>query len=754
MADLFISYARSDRDRIEQLAQALAAHDYSIWWDRRLVGGDEFSADIERELGAAGAVLVAWSSASTGSRWVKDEASVAADAGKLIALSLDGSEPPIGFRQFHCIDLSRWNGPADGAAIGEVLAAARARLGDDEDAPSVAATSAAAASRTPGSGKRLTWSTAIGLAAGILIWKALPDGLPWQNNDAGPASVSPAGSTAEVAPDTSAGAPPKLAILSFTNIGNAAENVFSDGITAELNTRLSGLRFLSVLSPNSVRQLEAQGVSTDELAQTLGADYLLAGTVRWSGDAGDTRKVRVDAELTRAADSTIMWAGQLDQSMSDLLKMQSEIAAEVIAGLNVSLSQAERDQVKQWESHNALAFEAYLQGRHRIGTGHGSEDRFREAHQLLEQATRLDPNFPEAWLELAGADMGLYWNGFDFTPERLDTALSRIEKARALAPNLPTTVLLLADYHYRLRDFDRAQDILARLLDSRPNDPEVLQRMGFIWRRQGLTKSALQMLEKTLALDPLNARIALETGWTHVLLSDYEEGLRLLSRTRDMVPESETAQLFSLFALWCRGEEGDLERGRAMLESFPNPRSGFTVYPWFYQHLYEGDPQAALDRVQNSPTAVFPLQAHYVLTDYLAGMLLGRLQRPEEARTRLESARAHLRSKLEENPEDFRLHLALGKTYAELGETELALEHADKSEALMPSDKDPLLAMEISYQLMEIMAVLGRVDQALDQMVFLMQTPSSYDGIRFTHHPDFAPFRDSPRFRQILGRDG
>ncbi|MEM6936118.1 MAG: TIR domain-containing protein [Pseudomonadota bacterium] len=753
MADLFISYARSDRDRIEQLAQALAAHDYSIWWDRRLVGGDEFSADIERELSVAGAVLVAWSSASTGSRWVKDEASVAADAGKLIALSLDGSEPPIGFRQFHCIDLSRWNGQTDRAAIEEVLAAIRARLGDPDDAPPAAATSAVGANRTSASGKKLTWSSAIGLAVGILIWKALPDGLPWQR-DAEPSSASPAATTPEPAPDSSTAPTPKLAILSFTNIGEAADNVFSEGISAELNSRLSGLRFLSVIGPNSVRQLEAQGVPSDELAKTVGADYLLSGSVRWSNESGDARQVRVNAELTQASDNRLLWSGQLDQPMSDLLKMQSDIAAKVIEGLNVSLSQAEREQVRRWESHNALAFEAYLQGRHRIGTGHGSEDRFREAHQLLEQATRLDPNFPEAWLELAGADMGLYWNGFDFTPERLDTALSRIEKAQTLSPNLPATMLLEADYHYRLRDFDRAQDILAGLLDSRPNDPEVLQRMGFIWRRQGLTKSALQMLQKTLTLDPLNARMTLETGWTQVLLDDYDEGIRLLGRTRELAPGSETAPLFSLFAIWCRGEEGDLEGGRAMLESFPNPRSGFTVYPWFYQHLYEGDPQAALDRVLNSPRTVFPLQAHYVLTDYLAGMVLRRLQRPEEARTRLESALTHLVSKLEESPEDFRIHLALGKTYAELEEAQLAFEHAQQGAALMPSEKDPLLAMEVGYQLMEIMAVLGRVDEALDQMAFLLQTPSSYDGIRFTHHPDFAAFRDTPRFRQILGRDG
>ena len=90
LADLFISYARVDHDQTAQLAQALERRGLSVWWDRELVGGDEFSAEIEKALEAAGAVIVCWSAAGAKSRWVKDEASLAADANKLISISLDG----------------------------------------------------------------------------------------------------------------------------------------------------------------------------------------------------------------------------------------------------------------------------------------------------------------------------------------------------------------------------------------------------------------------------------------------------------------------------------------------------------------------------------------------------------------------------------------------------------------------------------------------------------------------------------------
>ncbi|NNE41570.1 MAG: toll/interleukin-1 receptor domain-containing protein, partial [Marinicaulis sp.] len=71
MADIFISYARPDRDRIEKLAAVLERESYSVWWDRHIDGGSEFSKDIERELDTARAVIVAWTKDAIDSRWVK-----------------------------------------------------------------------------------------------------------------------------------------------------------------------------------------------------------------------------------------------------------------------------------------------------------------------------------------------------------------------------------------------------------------------------------------------------------------------------------------------------------------------------------------------------------------------------------------------------------------------------------------------------------------------------------------------------------
>jgi len=108
MADVFISYARADRDAAAALAARLEAQGFAVWWDSALTGGESFSRRIEQELAAASAVVVLWSHAASGSDWVREEAAAAKAAGKLVPASIDGSPPPLGFQGLHTIPLTGW----------------------------------------------------------------------------------------------------------------------------------------------------------------------------------------------------------------------------------------------------------------------------------------------------------------------------------------------------------------------------------------------------------------------------------------------------------------------------------------------------------------------------------------------------------------------------------------------------------------------------------------------------------------------
>jgi hypothetical protein len=96
---LFLSYARADRTRAQKLVGALQKAGFQLWWDELIEGGAQFANSISEALDRADAVVVLWSNNSVKSDWVRDEAAIGRDRHRLVPLSIDGSKPPLGFRQ-------------------------------------------------------------------------------------------------------------------------------------------------------------------------------------------------------------------------------------------------------------------------------------------------------------------------------------------------------------------------------------------------------------------------------------------------------------------------------------------------------------------------------------------------------------------------------------------------------------------------------------------------------------------------------
>ncbi|MEP6982489.1 MAG: toll/interleukin-1 receptor domain-containing protein [Sphingomicrobium sp.] len=131
MASVFLSYDRDDAAEARSIALALEKAGHSVWWDLHVRGGAQFSKVIEEALKAADAVVVLWSAHSVESAWVRDEAAAGRDSGRLVPVALDGTEPPLGFRQFQTIDFSGWKGRGKPAQLRTLLADVSATTGDD-----------------------------------------------------------------------------------------------------------------------------------------------------------------------------------------------------------------------------------------------------------------------------------------------------------------------------------------------------------------------------------------------------------------------------------------------------------------------------------------------------------------------------------------------------------------------------------------------------------------------------------------------
>jgi|CXWL01.1.fsa_nt_gi uncharacterized membrane protein YhaH (DUF805 family) len=110
MTDVFISYAREDRARADQIARALQATGLQCWWDSEIPPGQTWADFTEAKLDACKSVIVLWSANSIGSQWVREEARMGRDKGKLIPVILDGSTVPFGFGEVQAANLSAWRG--------------------------------------------------------------------------------------------------------------------------------------------------------------------------------------------------------------------------------------------------------------------------------------------------------------------------------------------------------------------------------------------------------------------------------------------------------------------------------------------------------------------------------------------------------------------------------------------------------------------------------------------------------------------
>lgn len=123
MAKVFLSYDRDDVARARPIAAQLERAGHSVWWDRQIKGGREFGAEIEAALDDADKIIVLWSERAVKSAWVRDEAAVGRDTGRLVPATLDGTPPPLGFRQFQTIDLSKTRGHAGSLQLEQVVEA-------------------------------------------------------------------------------------------------------------------------------------------------------------------------------------------------------------------------------------------------------------------------------------------------------------------------------------------------------------------------------------------------------------------------------------------------------------------------------------------------------------------------------------------------------------------------------------------------------------------------------------------------------
>jgi len=296
-----------------------------------------------------------------------------------------------------------------------------------------------------------------------------------------------------------------IAVLPFVNMSSDKEqDYFSDGLSEELLNQLAQVPQLRVIARTSSFSFKGKEVDVATIARTLNVANVLEGSVRKSANT-----LRVTAQLVRASDSSDLWSKTYDRDLTDVFKVQDEIAGKVVAALKVTLLPTQ-ELPKAQRTNNPEAYQQYLQGRYHLNRFSIAD--FEKARAFLERACQLDPKFSLAWAALSRVwVLQTGWSD-KLTRAQFGAGLTRArdaaDRALQLDPNLPEALSARFEIQFT-SDFDwkGGAETIKRAKALAPSDPVILKSAGQVAVIFGDLAGAVDLARQAVALDPVNAEV-------------------------------------------------------------------------------------------------------------------------------------------------------------------------------------------------------------------------------------------------------
>jgi len=332
-----------------------------------------------------------------------------------------------------------------------------------------------------------------------------------------------------------------LAVLPLQNLsGDPAQQYLADGITEELIGRLSDIRHLRVISHTSVMRFKSTQLSTPEIAKMLGVDAVVEGSVMRDGS-----RIRVHAQLIRAASDEHFWSESYDRELRDVLAMDADVAQAIARKVEVTITGEEHKRLAAVRSVSPEVYENYLKGKFALDRGNNKSD-LEESIAYFNEAIRKDPTYAPSYLGLANAysDLGTVFMGGIAEQERPRAELAA-RKALELDPELAEAHVVMAAIAEAQWHWAEAESEYHRALDLRPNDAAAHSAFAWWLDCQGRTEEALTMSRRARALDPL-AISGAHLAWHLFFARHYDQAIQELHSALAVKPDD-------AFALWVLG---------------------------------------------------------------------------------------------------------------------------------------------------------------------------------------------------------
>lgn len=314
-----------------------------------------------------------------------------------------------------------------------------------------------------------------------------------------------------------------IGVLPFVNMSaDSADRYFSDGLTEQIITALSGVAELRVAARTSSFALRDKGMDARAIGRELGVEAVLEGSVRRAGD-----RLRVTAQLIDAATGYHIWSEQFDEGVADVFAVQDGIARAIARSFQLGFSPQDRP------TPGLEAYDLYLRGLYLRNTISG--EGLRNAVGLFDRAIAMEPSFALAWAGKASVIGPLLY--FRHVPIEVGVPELRRATARALEldPRLGEAHAALGMLRLFFEwDWKGAEQALRRAVELNPNDPHAWHHLANYHRATGHVADAIAARTRSLELDPLNPRTHIILGKDYSVAGNDSAALRHYTRASQL----------------------------------------------------------------------------------------------------------------------------------------------------------------------------------------------------------------------------
>jgi len=505
VADIFISYARTDKVRVARLVAALQSNDWTVWWDAEVSPGKEFDDVIAAALECAKAVLVVWTPTSVASRWVRGEARFGADRGILVPVRFDDAQLPIDARAIHTIDLDEWDYDPKSPAFQAICRSIAALL-----------------------------------------------------SGAAPVAIVPAASGPRLADK------PSLAVMPFVNLsGDPQQDYFADGMMEEIVTALSRVRSVFVIASGSTLCFKGKAISAQAVGRQLGVRYLLEGSVRLSGD-----RVRIALKLVDATDGSQIWAERYDGTLEDVFALQDRISLNVVGVIVPTVQNAEIRRVSSRPTQDMGCYDLFLRALALVAAYEKAEafaalellDRAIATDPRYAMAMGLAA-YTHAQVVVSG------WSDDPARHRRL--ALDLAGRAVQLADDDAEVLSWVTGAYLPLdENFDDSIVLIDRSLALNPGCSLAWLMSGWLRAAAGDADRAVEHFQMSMRLDPCSSDRGYQLSGIALARfgqGRYSEAAALLRESLQLQP---TVSINHALLAACYGHLGNVDAGRAAIASY------------------------------------------------------------------------------------------------------------------------------------------------------------------------------------------